>query len=147
MAVLEADLPEADKAFHVEQHGIDFIPESERWAKPRDLFSMWAGASFQIEYFVYGVVLMTLGLSFTQAVWITIVGNLSFVLLGVTSLQGPDAGTTTMTINRAAFGTQGSRVISLFNWATQVCFETEGLILVVLAAEVLAQKAGFLPGT
>ncbi|HVB06334.1 MAG TPA: cytosine permease [Acidimicrobiales bacterium] len=137
----------SDRAFKVEQHGIDFIPEAERWAKPRDLFGMWAGASFQIEYFVYGVILMTFGLSFTQAVWITIVGNLSFVLLGLTSLQGPDAGTTTMMINRASFGQNGSRVISLFNWATQVGFETEGLILVVFAAEVLAHKAGFLPGT
>ena len=26
--------PESKEAFHVEQHGIDFIPESERWATP-----------------------------------------------------------------------------------------------------------------
>ena len=138
---------DAEKAFRVEQHGIDFIPVAERWAKPRDLFGMWAGASFQIEYFVYGVILMTFGLSFAQAVWITIVGNLSFVLLGLTSLQGPEAGTTTMTINRASFGPLGSRVIALFNWGTQVGFETEGLILLVFAGEVLMEKAGFLPGT
>ncbi len=37
--------PEADEVFHVEQHGIDFIPESERWATPRDIFGMWAGNS------------------------------------------------------------------------------------------------------
>src|SRR6202167_5891324 len=148
MAVLEKDLPAADKAFHVEQHGIDHIPNAERWAKPRDLFGMWAGASFQIEYFVYGVILMTFfGLDFGQVVLVTIVGNLSFLLLGLTSLQGPGAGTTSMTINRASYGPVGSRVIALFNWATQVGFETEGLILVVYAAEVLALKAGFLPGT
>ena len=35
--------PDVDDAFHVEQHGIDFIPESERWATPRDIFGMWAG--------------------------------------------------------------------------------------------------------
>ena len=137
-----------DKVFHVEQHGIDFVPESERWSKPRDLFGMWAGASFQIEYFVYGVILMAFfGLNFAQAVGVIIVGNLSFLLLGLTSLQGPDAGTTAMTINRASFGPNGSRVIALFNWATQVGFETEGLILVVYAAEVLLLKAGFVAGT
>ena len=38
-------------------------------------------------------------------------------------------------------------MIALFNWATQVGCETEGLVLVVYAAEVLAIKAGFLPGT
>ena len=33
---------------------MDFIPESERWATPRHIFGMWAGASVQIEYFIYG---------------------------------------------------------------------------------------------
>jgi NCS1 family nucleobase:cation symporter-1 len=150
MTVLDEDrtaLPTADKAFHVEQHGIDFIPEAERWAKPRDLFGMWAGASFQIEYFVYGVILMTFGFTFAQAAIITIVGNISYLLLGVASLQGPLTGTTVFTINRASFGPNGSRVLALFNWLTQVGFETEGLILIVFAAEVIAIKAGFLPGT
>ena len=137
-----------EPTFTVEQHGIDFIPLSERWARPRDLFGMWAGASFQIEYFVYGVILMAFfGLSFAQAVWAIILGNLSFVLLGVASLQGPAAGTTVMAINRAPYGPNGSRPISLFNWLTQVGFETEGLILVVFAGEVLMAKAGFLAGT
>ena len=41
-----------------------------------DLFGMWAGASFQIEYFVYGVILMTFfGLDFAQVVFVTIVGE------------------------------------------------------------------------
>jgi purine-cytosine permease-like protein len=108
---------------------------------------MWAGASLQIEYFVYGVILMTFGFTFAQAVAIIVLGNLSYLFLGLASLQGPQAGTTAMTINRASFGTRGSRLIALFNWLTQVGFETEGLILVVFAAEVLAVKAGFLPGT
>jgi purine-cytosine permease-like protein len=93
VAIAEHDvgsLPEGDRFFHIEQHGIDFIPENERWAKPRDLFGMWAGASFNVEYFVYGVILITfLGVDFAQAVFVTILGNLSFLLLGVASLQGP----------------------------------------------------------
>jgi nucleobase:cation symporter-1, NCS1 family len=148
MSVPQAELPESDRAFALEQHGIDFVPLAERWARPRDLFGMWAGASFQIEYFVYGVILMTFfNLSFVQAVVAIIVGNLSFVLLGIASLQGPNAGTTVMAINRASYGPNGSRVIALFNWLTQVGFETEGLILVVFAGEVLMLKAGFAAGT
>ena len=150
MVVADTDrsaLPESDKAFHIEQHGIDFVSETERWARPRDLFGMWAGASLQVEYFVYGVILMTFGFTFAQAVIITVLGNLSYVFLGLASLQGPQAGTTAMTINRAAYGPNGSRLIALFNWLTQVGFETEGLILVVFAAEALAIKAGYLPGT
>jgi purine-cytosine permease-like protein len=138
--------PEIDKAFHIEQHGVDFIPESERWAKPRDLFGMWAGASTQVEYFIYGAVLMTFGFSFGQALSIIIIGNLSYFLLGVCSLQGPDAGTTVFGINRASYGPNGSRIISFFNWITQVGFEIEGLLLIVGAGLVLSGKAGFNPG-
>src|SRR5487761_89918 len=131
----------------VERHGIDHIPDSERWARPRDLCLMWAGASFQVEYFVYGVTLMTFGFSLSQAIILTVLGNLSFFLLGLTSLQGPVAGTTAMTINRAPFGLRGSRVIAVFNWLTQIGFETEGLFLVVLAGESLASEAGLHVGT
>ena len=136
-----------DRPLHIELHGIDHIPDAERWATPRDLFSMWAGASFQVEYFVYGIALMTFGFTFTQAIVLTIIGNCSFVLVGIASLQGPVAGTTAMTINRAPFGARGARVIAVFNWLTQIGFETEGMILIVLAGEVLAARAGVGVGT
>jgi nucleobase:cation symporter-1, NCS1 family len=138
--------PEFKEPFHVEQHGIDFIPESERWAKPRDVAGMWAGASVQIEYFIYGAILMTFGLTFAQVVVIIVLGNLSYFLLGLCSLQGPNAGTTVFAINRAPFGPNGSRPISFFNWITQIGFEVEGLILIVGSGLVLMIKAGFLPG-
>ncbi|MGH9296407.1 MAG: purine-cytosine permease family protein [Acidimicrobiales bacterium] len=139
--------PEDDQAFHIERRGIDYVPESERWAKPRDLAGMWAGASVQIEYFVYGAILIAgFGFSFPEAVSLIIIGNLSYFLLGLCSLQGPDAGTTVFAINRASYGPQGSRLISFFNWLTQIGFEVEGIILIVGAVLVLAIKAGFNPG-
>jgi purine-cytosine permease-like protein len=140
-------MPASDQAFHVENHGIDHIPDSERWAKPRDLFGMWAGASVQIEYFVYGAILMTFGFTFTQAVILIVLGNISYLLLGICSLQGPDAGTTVFAISRASYGTRGSKLIALFNWLTQIGFETEGLILIVGSVLVISAKAGFDPGT
>jgi purine-cytosine permease-like protein len=143
-----ATLTTHDVAFRIEQRGIDFIPESERWAKPSSLFGMWAGAITNFEIFVYGAILMAFfTVTFFQAIVIIVLGNLSYLLLGLTSLQGPDAGTTTFTINRAAFGQNGSRMVALFNWLTQVGFETEGIALVVLAGIALASKAGFDAGT
>ena len=139
--------PETYEAFHVEQHGIDFIPESERWATPRDIFGMWAGASVQVEYFIYGAILMTFGLTFAQVLFVIVLGNLSYFLLGLCSLQGPNTGTSVFAINRAPFGPNGSRPISFFNWVTQIGFEVEGLILIVGAGLVLMSKAGFLPGS
>ncbi len=135
-------VPVAEAGSLIEQRGIDFIPEGERWAKPRDLFWMWVGALFNVEYVVYGALVMSFGLTFYQAVAVILIGNLSFFLLGLTSLQGPDAGTTTFTINRAAYGPNGSKLLSLFNWLTQVGFETEGLALIVLAAIALSSQAG-----
>jgi NCS1 family nucleobase:cation symporter-1 len=138
--------PDAAQVFRVERHGIDFVPESDRWARPRDIFGMWAGVSVQIEYFIYGAILMTFGLTFAQVLVVIVLGNLSYVLLGLCSLQGPNTGTTVFAINRAPFGPHGSRPISFFNWITQIGFEVEGLILIVGAGLVLMTKAGFLPG-
>jgi purine-cytosine permease-like protein len=108
---------------------------------------MWAGVSVQIEYFIYGAILMTFGLTFAQVLIVIVLGNLSYLLLGLCSLQGPNTGTTVFGSNRAAFGPNGSRPISFFNWITQIGFETEGLILIVGALLVLTIKAGFDPGT
>jgi len=131
-----------DEPFHVEQHGIDFIPESERWATARNIGALWAGTSINVEYFIYGALLMGFGFSFYTALSIIVLGNLSYFLLGLASLQGPETGTTAFAISRAAFGTRGSRIVSFFNWVTQLGFETEGLILIVGAAIVLCQMAG-----
>jgi nucleobase:cation symporter-1, NCS1 family len=135
-----------DEAFHIEVHGIDYVPLTERWASPRNVGAMWAGASVQVEYFIYGAILMSFGFTFAQALSLIIIGNLTYFLLGLASLQGPQAGTTVFAINRASFGPNGSRIISFFNWVTQIGFEVEGLILIVGAALVLGLKAGFAPG-
>jgi purine-cytosine permease-like protein len=150
MATIAVDepvgMPEADQAFKVETHGIDHIPESERWATPRNVGGMWAGASVQIEYFIYGAILMTFGFNFAQAISVIVIGNLSYFLLGLCSLQGKQTGTTVFAINRASYGPNGNRLIAFFNWLTQIGFEVEGLILIVGAALVLEIKAGFAPG-
>jgi purine-cytosine permease-like protein len=131
-----------DQPFHIERRGIDYIPENERWATARNIGALWTGSAINVEYFVYGALLMGFGFSFYTALSLIIIGNLSFFLLGLASLQGPETGTTAFTISRAAFGVRGSRLVSFFNWITQLGFETEGLILIVGAAIVLCQMGG-----
>lgn len=133
--------PVADEpAFEV--RGIDYIPAAERRGRPIDLLWMWAGALFNVEYVVYGALVISFGLSFWQAALVIVVGNLSYLITGLGSLQGPAAGTSVFTISRAPFGPRGARLVSAFNWITQVGYETEGLALVVLAGLALAAKAG-----
>jgi len=142
MSLLEHHVNDKVSAFRVEQHGIDFIPERERWTSPKTLASMWAGSALNIENFIYGAILMGFGFSFWTAVAITVLGNLSYFFLAIASLQGPQGGTTTFTLARAAFGTKGSKVLALFNWVTMLGFEAEGLILIVGAFVVLSETAG-----
>ena len=132
----------------IERRGIEHVPGTERWGRPRALFWMWAGAVWNVEYVYYGAIAVVfLGLSFAQAVLIVLVGNLSYVLTGLASVQGPTAGTTTFTISRASFGPRGNKLPSFFNWVTQVGFEIEGIAFIVFAAVVLTDRAGFRAGT
>jgi purine-cytosine permease-like protein len=132
----------------IEQRGIEHVPQNARWGKPSGLFWMWAGAVWNVEFVVYGALaVVVFGLSFAQAVIIILIGNLFYLLTGLASLQGPQAGTTTFAISRAAFGPRGNKLPSLFNWVTQVGFEIEGIALIVFAAILLASKAGFTAGT
>ncbi len=131
----------------VEQRGIEYVPPGERWGGPSSLFWMWAGAVWNVEFVVYGALaIVVFGLSFAQAVVVILIGNLFYFLTGLASLQGPAAGTTTFGISRAAFGPNGNRLPSFFNWITQVGFEIEGIALIVFAAILLTSKAGFTAG-
>ncbi|HXZ64708.1 MAG TPA: cytosine permease [Streptosporangiaceae bacterium] len=132
----------------IERRGIEHVPHGERWGKASSLFWMWAGAVWNVEFVVYGALaVVVFGLSFAQAVLIILVGNLTYFLTGLASLQGPQAGTTTFAISRAPFGPNGNRMPSFFNWVTQVGFEIEGIALIVFAAILLSTRSGFTVGT
>jgi nucleobase:cation symporter-1, NCS1 family len=130
------------EVFKVEHRGIELIPETERPMTPAGLFWLWAGAIWNVEYLVYGALIVSFGLSFGQAVVAIIVGNLVYAFLGLASLWGPEAGTTQLMVSRAPFGRNGNRVPSLFNWVTQVGFEIEGIVLVVLVIEAMFSREG-----
>ncbi len=131
----------------IEQRGIEHIPHDNRWGKPSGLFWMWAGAVWNVEFVIYGALaVIAFGLSFAQAVLIILVGNVFYILTGLASLQGPQAGTTAFAISRASFGPRGNKLPSFFNWVTQVGFEIEGIALIVFAAILLSLKAGFTAG-
>jgi nucleobase:cation symporter-1, NCS1 family len=132
----------------VEHRGIEFVPLSDRWGKPWELFWMWAGAVWNVEFVLYGALaVIVFGLSFAQALLIIIIGNLFYVLTGLASLQGPRAGTTAFAISRAPFGPNGNRLPSFFNWITQVGFEIEGIAFIVLAVVAIGDRFKLTSGT
>lgn len=148
MAGLTDSAAAEPSATSVEHRGIEYIPDGERWGKPSGLFWMWAGAVWNVEFVVYGALaVVVFQLSFAQSVAVILLGNLFYLLTGLASLQGPEAGTTTFAISRAPFGPLGNKLPSFFNWLTQVGFEIEGIALIVFAAILLTAKAGFTAGT
>jgi nucleobase:cation symporter-1, NCS1 family len=143
--VLTSGQPGEDETyavFKVEQHGIDLIPESARPMRPTDLFWLWAGAIWNVEFLLYGALIVSFDLSFGQAVLAILVGNALYVMLGLASLQGPETGTTAFMVSRAPFGRNGNRPVALFNWITQVGFEVEGIVIIVLVLEAMFSRGG-----
>ncbi len=122
---------EGYSAFKLEQRGIEHVADADRKLRPAGLFWMWTGAIWNVEFLVYGALIVSFGLSFWQAVLAILVGNVFYVFLGWASLSGPRSGTTAFMVSRAPFGRNGNRAPSLFNWITQVGFEVEGLAIVV----------------
>jgi purine-cytosine permease-like protein len=125
----------------IERRGIDWIPLGERRGTPRELGAMWAGATSNVFAVIYGAIIMSLGLSWVQAAIVIVGGDLSYVLVGLASLAGPLAGTTTFAISRAPLGYNGNRAVGLLNWLMQVGFEMLGVSSCVLAILVLLGKA------
>lgn len=128
----------------IEQRGIDLVPTDQRYGRPRDLFFLWAGTTTNVFTVSYGALLVLLfGMSFGQAFAAILLGNLlAYPLLGLTSLQGPTTGTTTITISRASFGPNGARINGVLSWLMLLGFEAGGLILVFYAADALLTKGG-----
>ena len=131
------------KAFLVEQRGIDYIPEHDRRLRPRDLLWMWGGTTANVLVFVYGSLLIVIGLSFWQAVGVILIASfVGYMLLGLASLIGPNAGTSSLITARAPFGINFNRFNAFSNWALVVGYEVADLAVIVLAFIALAGKAG-----
>ena len=142
-----ADQSDENVPFKVEQRGIELIPDDARTMRPAGLFWLWAGAVWNVEFLVYGALIMSFGLSFGQAVLAIVAGNVFYILLGFASLQGPATGTTAFMVSRAPFGQNANRGVAFFNWITQVGFEIEGIVIIVLVFEAMFLRGGVTAGT
>jgi purine-cytosine permease-like protein len=138
---------DSNRAFAVEQHGINLIPETERRGSPADLAWIWAGSNIILTYVIIGGLLATLKLSFGQALGVILTGYLLFALVGYGGVPGARAGTATMVISRAAFGRSGNFVPALLSWFTVVGWEAVNIVLGAFALYALFELFGFTLGT
>jgi nucleobase:cation symporter-1, NCS1 family len=120
---------ENNKAFAVEQNGINLISDLERNGSPKDLAWVWAGANIILTYVITGSLMASLGLTLSQMLIVVILGNLLFVLVGYGGVPGARVGTATMAISRASFGRRGNIIPSVLSWLTIIGWEAVNIVL------------------
>jgi nucleobase:cation symporter-1, NCS1 family len=136
-------VPATDRAGQVEQHGIDYIPATERHGRARELFAVWAMSNVTYLYIVLGGTMILLGLNVWQAMAVVVAGNLFWALVGLLAVSGPSSGTPSGVVARSMFGVRGNRVnVAIVGWAIAVSYEAINLIVGALAGFAFVEQVG-----
>src|SRR5215472_1845195 len=132
----------------IEMNGINVITDSERKGHPRDLFWPWFAANVSVLGLSYGAFVLGFGISFWQAVVVSLVGIIvSFLLVGFIAVAGKRGSAPTMVLGRAAFGVNGNKLPSVLSWLLTVGWETVLVILATLATATVFERLGWGGGT
>jgi NCS1 nucleoside transporter family len=131
-----------NRAFEVEQHGIDHIPDADRRGRPFDLFWIWFGANVIFTYVIDGALIVGFGLSFWPALAVALVGNAFYLLVGLCSIPGARAGTATLVVSRSAFGVLGNLPAAVLSWLTAVGWEAVNIVIGALSLYEIFQEVG-----
>jgi NCS1 family nucleobase:cation symporter-1 len=136
------------RPLQIEMNGINVISDSERKGHPRDLFWPWFAANVSVLGLSYGAFVLGFGISFWQAVVVSIVGIIvSFLLVGFIAVAGKRGSAPTMVLGRAAFGVNGNKLPSVISWLLTVGWETVLVILATLATATVFDRLGWGGGT
>lgn len=132
----------------VEAAGLDVIPESERKGRASSLFWPWFAANVSVLAISYGSFVLAFGISFWQALAVSIFGIVfSFLLCGLVAIAGKRGSAPTMVLSRAAFGVRGNKLPSLMSWVLTVGWETVLVSLAALATATVFTELGWGGGT
>jgi len=139
---------EQTRRLGVETTGIEIIEESQRTARPRDLFWPWFAANVSVFGISYGSFVLGFGISFRQALVVAVVGIVvSFALCGIIAIAGKRGSAPTMVLSRAAFGVNGQKLPGVVSWLVSIGWETFLAILAVLATSTIFDQLGWSGGT
>jgi purine-cytosine permease-like protein len=94
---------------YVENRHIDHIPAGARHGKPWHQFAFWFGSNVNVFNVVVGAVIVSIGLTFWQALIAIAVGTLiGAVLIALHATQGPRLGVPQTIQSRGQFGFYGA---------------------------------------
>jgi nucleobase:cation symporter-1, NCS1 family len=126
---------------HREQKGIDWVAEDERHGTPSRLFWPWTAANLSLFPVASGIFVVTLGLSWWEAVIAIVIGLLvSYPLVGLTALAGVRGGAPTMTLSRATFGYHGNKIPTALSFLSTVGWEIISVALGALATRTVLRR-------
>ena len=140
--------PQSDRAWSIETHGINSIPDTDRHGSPRELFWVWCAANIGILGVTYGAFLVAFySLNLWQGILAATIGTIvSFLLVGVVSLAGKLGGAPTLTLSRAAFGVRGNALPTLVSYVSLVGWEIVLISLSAFAAQTVLDRLGWMEG-
>ncbi|MFJ4445217.1 purine-cytosine permease family protein [Pseudomonas sp. NPDC089422] len=107
----------------IEQRSIEFVPHSERYGRPRRLFSVWFSSNLQVTALMVGTLGVASGLSLLWTLAGLVIGcMLGTVFMAAHSAQGPHLGVPQMIQSRAQFGVFGAAIPLLVMVTAAVLF-------------------------
>lgn len=139
---------EAVRRAGIEVTGIEIVEESERTARPADLFWPWFAANVSVFGISYGTYVLGFGLSLVQAALVAVVGVVvSFAACGLVAVAGKRGSAPTMVLSRAPFGVVGQKLPGVFSWLISIGWETFLAIMATLATATIFRELGWGGGT
>ena len=138
------DIGADNRAFSVERRGIEFVPESERGMRPKELGVFWGGSSLYPFNVFIGVLIYSLGVPLWLAILVTVLGAAaSYAPVAIASIAGARSGMPTHTSLRATFGIDGQRVNAVLGWLVGIIYEIINVTVGVFAAVAIFDELGW----
>ncbi|MFI9045434.1 purine-cytosine permease family protein [Streptomyces sp. NPDC053427] len=124
----------------VERHGIEPVPESNRYGKPGRLFTVWFAPNLTMSGIFTGTVGISLGLDFWTALIAMVLGTVIGALpAAYLCTWGSQTGTGQLPLSRLAFG-RGVALPGIMQWLSSIAWDA---LIGLFGGEALAQLLGW----
>jgi purine-cytosine permease-like protein len=140
---MESATSARDRLGHVEQAGVEFIPEEARDSNPRNLAAVFLGANLSLTVAIFGWLPIVFGLGFWSAITAIALGSaIGTAAILPVALISPRTGTNVTVSSGAFFGIRGRFIGSAITLAFALVFAavavwTSGDALVAAAHRLL----------
>ncbi|MFD5813861.1 purine-cytosine permease family protein [Streptomyces sp. NPDC127038] len=139
-AVFDGRMPAAPGDLRVEGHGIEPVPESNRYGGAGRLFTVWFAPNLTMTGVFTGTIGVTLGLDFTTALAAVVLGTVLGALpTAALSTWGGLTGTGQLPLARLAFG-RSVALPGLLQWLSSVAWDA---LIGLFGGDALARLCGW----